>query len=211
MNSWEWKTLVENELDGVSHEGRMMRCLARYPSLMQRGRYISKGKQGYPELLEELSAHHRTLKAILEELHTRLTAREGITANGITQSAVAMQIHSHYQRSYGLALVVCIISNCVLNAVDVEDTQLGAESIHFAKEILALAEDAAIYRPIGASYVRLCLVAAWVGTADCTIRKMVEKAMVEYQRDYTQGQTMIQTGELERLSRQLRLLDPDPC
>lgn len=211
MTSREWKTLVENELDGVSYEGRMMRCLARYPDLMQRGKYTCKGKPGYSELLEELSAHHRTLKAIVVELHTRLTATEGNIASGIAQSAVAVQAHSHYQRSYGLSLVICMISNCVLNAVDMEDTKLVSESIYFAKEILALAEGAAIYRPLGASYVRLCLVAAWVGTADYTIRKMAEKAMAEYQHDYTQEGPLMLRGELERLSRQMRLLDPDPC
>ncbi len=202
---------MENELDGVSHEGQMMRCLARYPDLMQRGRYICKGKKGYPELLEELSAHHRTLKAILAELHRRLAATEGLIANGIAQSTVVVQTHSHYQRSYGLCLVICIISSCVLNAVDVEDTQLVSESIYFSKEILALAEGAAIYRPMGASYVGLCLVAAWVGTTDCSIRKMAENTMAEYQRDFAHGQAKMPTGELERLSQQLRLLDPDPC
>jgi len=210
LSSWEWKTLMENEYDGVSHEGLMMRCLARYPDLMQRGRLICKGKKGYQKLFEELSAHHRTLKAILVALHGRLTAIEGIIANGIEQSAVIVQTHFHYQRSYGLCLVVCIISSCVMNAVDVKDTQLISESTYYSKEILALAESAAIYRPMGASYVGLCLVAAWVGTKDCSIRKMVEKTMAKYQHDFAHGQVMMPTAELERLSQQLRLLDLDP-
>lgn len=216
MTRREWKTLVENEFDGVSYEGQMMRCLARYPDLMRRGRYICKGKDGYPELLEELSANHRTLKGILADLQRRLVEAEGyfIDSGNLQSTAAAEQIHSHYQRSYGLCLAVCIISSCVLNAVvdDVEDTtpQRISESTYFSKEILALAEGASIYRPIGATYVRLCLVAAWVGTTDCSIRKMVETLMEEYQGDFPQhGQAMIPRGELERLSQQLRLLDPD--
>jgi len=34
----EWKTLVESELDEGTPEGQMMRCLAKAPDIMQRGR-----------------------------------------------------------------------------------------------------------------------------------------------------------------------------
>jgi len=211
FSSSEWKILVENKLDGSTQEGQMMRCLARYPDLMQRGRSIGRGGKDHVELLEELRAHRQTLKVILTELRSRLAVVQGLIDNGNSQTALVVQTHAHYQRTYGLGLVICVIASCVLNAVDVGNTQLVSESIYFSKELLALADSAGVYRPLGASYVVTCLVAAWVGTTDCSIKTIVERRLVEYQDDFAYRQVSIPTSELERISRHLRLFDPDPC
>lgn len=208
---WEWKKFVENELDGVSYEGRMMRCLSRIPDIMARGRKTLKGNTKHQKLVDDVSDLYKELKVILAELHDRFEAvDELVNANGAPKTATLRQIHCHYQRTYGLALSICVIANCVHAAIDKENTQLIPDSLHFSKEIIAVADGAAIYRPLGASYVELCLVAAWIGAEDGLMRAEVEKSLADYQLDFANEESnKVPVGHLEQLSRQLRLLDPD--
>lgn len=101
----EWSILVENELDGSTPEGRMMRCLACLPDLMQRGRIALRTRSSVQMLIAEARHQYHTLKAILSELHDRLNAVQEPSKDGGPQAlARSMRLHAHYQRTYGLAL-----------------------------------------------------------------------------------------------------------
>jgi hypothetical protein len=186
-----------------------MLCLARLPGLMERGRKVFRGECADPELLHDTRTNYQTFKAVLKELHARLAAMQGFIANGASELAPVVQAHVHYQRSYAIGLAVGIILGCVLSAIDIEDTELTLELTSFSKEILALAEPATKYRPVGASYMVLCLLAAWVGTTDHSIRSLVERELAEFQRDFPEGQATISTADLEQIFRQLHLLESD--
>ena len=198
---------MENQFDGVTCEGQMMRCLARVPDLMQRGRKIRGREAEDPNLLDEIRTNYGTFKTILKELSKRLAVIQNLNTNEASESAPVVQAHAHYLRSYALGLTFAVILNGVLSAIDNEDTELTLESTSFAKEILALAEPAARYRPTGASYMGLCLMAAWIGTTDYSIRSVAETALVDYQGDFPQGKGTVPIAVLEQIYEKLHLLD----
>ena len=187
----------------------MMRCLARLPDFMQRGRRICRGEGQDPELLHETRINYETLKTVLEGLRGRLAAVQNLASTGPPELTPGSQIHAHYQRSYALGLAIGIILSGMLSAIDTEDTGLNLESTAFSKEIIALAEPAAIYRPLGASYMGLCLMAAWIGTTDCSTRSLAESALADYRGDFLHGQSTTPTEVLEQFYERLHLLDLD--
>jgi hypothetical protein len=205
LSSWDWKNIVENELDGVSCEGRMMRCLARVPDLMQRGRDAMEGGGSILELRDESRSLYHTMKAVLRDLHDRFMNQ---TANGASQPAiVAVKLDAHYQRSYALGLAITIILNCVLSGFDAQDISLGKESTHFSREIIVLADQAAIYRPIAASYISLCAIAAWGGATDDATKAEAKNVLVDYLLDFSYAKVVVPAAELERIFRRLRLTE----
>ena len=204
----EWSILVENELDGSTCEGRMMCCLARLPDLMQRGRIALRTKSNVQIIIAEGRHQYHILKAILSELHDRLNAVQEPSNDGGPQVASrSMRLHAHYQRTYGLALAICMFFNCILNALDPNDTVLEMESTHFCRDSLRLAYQASRYRPLGASFVMLCLVGAWCGSRDEATRATVESTLVDYGMDFPGAYTEKLMVELECTSQRLRLLE----
>lgn len=204
----EWSILVENKLDGSTCEGRMMRCLARVPDLMQRGRIALRTKSSVQLLIAEARHLYHILKAILIELHDPLNAVQEPSNDGGPQAAArSMKLHAHYQRTYGLGLAICMFFNCILNALDLNDTVLEMESTHFCRDSLKLADQASRYRPLGASFVMLCLVGAWCGSRDEATRATVESTLVDYGMDYPGAYTGTLKVELEYTSQRLRLLE----
>jgi hypothetical protein len=201
----EWKALVENPIDGVSLEGRMMRCLARVPDFMKRGKMVRNGEVDDLELLDEAKSNYQTVQTDLKELHDRLD--EAKVSNEPLNSAFTL--HAYYERIYGIGLAVGIILNCVLSAIDNENTALALESERFSEEIIALSEPAKRYRPLWSSYMIMCLMAAWIGTTDSSVRLLAERALEGYQCDFPQrhGPMMSMTMFLKQTHRQLYLLD----
>lgn len=208
----QWKILVGNQLDEGTPEGRMMRCLAKAPDLMQRGRASLRGFVGLEVLISETRLEYRILKGILGEMEARYNSVNTVQDHGFSLlSSLPVQIHAHYQRMYGLALAICLIFNCICKAIDPNGFDLNIDSERYSKEVLQLAEEAAIYRPLGASYILLCLLAAWCGSSDKKTRKLVEVAYVDYRSDFP-GDFMMDGKEstipmLKNCSRRLNLLD----
>ncbi|KAF2185308.1 hypothetical protein K469DRAFT_726837 [Zopfia rhizophila CBS 207.26] len=209
----EWKTLVENPLNADTTWGiQVMHCLSRLPPYMHRARAVLRGDGEDPKLLDEINTDYKALKAVLGELHGRLAAVEKRMVDGTPLLDPVVQAHSILQRIYGLCLTFGIIFGCVLSALDICNTEIYLESAYFSKEVLALAELATRYRPLGTSCIPLYLVAAWVATTDCSIRSSVEKVLAEYQWDYVRGREATTTiSELEQICRHMRLLDLYPC
>jgi hypothetical protein len=200
---------VENDLDQTTLEGQVIRCLAPVPDIIQRGKRDMLGRgDGLVELREETRSLYEKLRATLNQLRARWNAIDAPGGTNGYSSTVALQLHAHYQRTYGLGLIIGIIINCVLGAFDFEDSNLMLESTSFSKEILALAEQAARYRPLGASYMVLCLMAAWIGTTDKSLRSLVERLLGDYQVDSTHRYMDNLRVELEGMSQHIRLLSP---
>lgn len=99
-----------------------------------------------------------------------------------------------------------MIVNCILNALDPNDTVLEMESTYFCKDTLRLAHQATRYRPIGASFVTLCLVVAWCGSRDEVKRATVESVLVDYGMDFPEAYERLMV-DLEYTSQRLRLLE----
>jgi hypothetical protein len=188
----------------------MMRCLARVPDFMQRGKKLRKGESEDPELLHEVRTNYDTFKETLAELRGRITLVQENILDAAVESAPIMQALAIFQRSYALALAIGIILNAVLSAIDIKDTELASESTYFSLEILTLAEPAARYHPLGSSYMGLCLIAAWVGTSELPIKHDAEIAFREFRKGFPQGNTVSTTALvkiLDQTFQQLHLID----
>jgi hypothetical protein len=85
---------------------------------------------------------------------------------------------------YGIQLAISMILNAILRALDPNRTTLREESTAIASEILSLAKRESQHRPLGASYIPLCLVAAWGATEDQSTRDMMGTMLAEYQTDF---------------------------
>lgn len=183
-----------------------MRCLGRVPDIMRRGRDLFEGDEGHVELRDETRSLYETCKVVVEELRKEWVAVEQPSAYA---TILAVHQHANCQRMYGLGLLFAIIINCVLSAFDSLDDSLLVESTYYAMEILGLAGEAARYRPIGANYMTVCLMAAWAGTNDKELRSLIEMALKDYERDFYQRSPMKDMpGELESMTHQMRLLTP---
>lgn len=203
----EWRGIVENELDGASSEGLILRCLAHAPDLMQRGTTALREQAGLQMLISETRHQYVILTATLSELHDRLNSVKEFRSSPHSATSLT-RAHSHYQRSYGLCLAICIVFNCILKALDTNDTDLDVESMCFCEDVLGLAEEAAMYRPLGASYITLCLMAAWCGSRDDATRVTVERILIDYRMDFPGALIEGYKVELEHTSQRLSLLDP---
>jgi hypothetical protein len=207
LTTEEWKALIENELEGPTPEAQLMRALARVPEIMRRGRNTFEGEYEHTELRDGIGSLYETSKVSLGELQKQWATTEEPDASS---HILVVRLHAHYQRMYGLGLVIVIILNCVLSALDTEDDDLIVESTFYATEILGLAADANRYRPLGAGYITLCLMAAWAGTNDELLRMSIGIAMKDYQDDfYKDTPIKDMDAELDSLTRRIRLLTPE--
>lgn len=183
-----------------------MRSLARVPDIMRRGKHTSEGDNEHTELRDEMRTFYEKSKEVVDVLQKRWASVEQPDSSS---PILAVRLHAHFQRMYGLGLVIGLILNRVLSAFDTKDNNLIVESTHYATEILALAPQATRYRPIGANYMTMCLVAAWVGTEDKELKSEIEIALKDYQKDFSRRTpTRNLIGDLEYMTDQMRLLSP---
>lgn len=188
MTQQQWKDLVYNQIDIDTVDGQMMKCLAQIPDLMQRARHALKSPlQPALTLLgiqEEVRALRDSLLPNLKSLRERWMD---------TDSSLVMQypgfvqhraiIHAHYSRSYGLALALAIILNCMLAALDCNTPEISEGSAQLSDEVIILADVVDQYRPLGTTYMILSLAAAWVGATDPAKKAIIETRLTDYQND----------------------------
>jgi hypothetical protein len=208
MSSREWKLIVENELDGSSCEKTMMQCLARVTDLLRRGRAALQEGRSNQELWQESMILYSAMKLTLKELHDRL--ENWIAGEARHLAFVTVKTRAHYQRTYALGLATSIILNCILSGLDTEYVSLGVEAQHYSQEIIALAVQVAMFRPIAASYMTLCLITAWGVAADVATKVQAENLLRDYLQDFSYEKVVIPTRELANVFRRLRLMDTLP-
>ncbi|KAF2835758.1 hypothetical protein M501DRAFT_941160 [Patellaria atrata CBS 101060] len=203
----EWKTIVGNELVSTNHPGgRMIQCLSYIPSIMQRVRVAIEERNSLNDLVAETRIQYRIAKTTLVALQGLLYADPDQINAWTPATASSKLIHAHYQRLYSTGLTITIVLNCILKAISGSDGDLVVESTHFCKDVLLLAEAAAIYRPLGSSYMIVCLVAAWCNTSDEGSKANVEDMLCEYWSAFVGQDTQVPRKELERTSQLLSSL-----
>ncbi|KAF8862981.1 hypothetical protein BDZ45DRAFT_798610 [Acephala macrosclerotiorum] len=183
----EWSTLVENHLDGGSYE--------------------EQTDTDVEALESETACHYDTLKATLGYMHTRLRSIPDNPSADNKQSGLSLTtLHAFYQRSYGLCLAICIIVNCIFKALDPNNAGLEADSTAFCQKVLDVAEKAAKYRPVGASFVFLCLIVARCDNADTIqLPAKVQAALLDYRMDFASPEVRHLEAELAYAHRRLSL------
>lgn len=101
-----------------------------------------------------------------------------------------MGLLTRYRVGYGILLALASTLNGILRAFDPDDMTLVEESVSFSNDIMTIAAHASQYRPLGASYIPLCLIAAWAAIVDPSKQAEVEKMLGEYQTDFVQARWM---------------------
>ncbi|KIX10626.1 uncharacterized protein Z518_01710 [Rhinocladiella mackenziei CBS 650.93] len=211
----DWETLVQNELDQRTGAGNMMNSLARVPPILERGRIALRDQQEdelrnlcreTKILYDPLKAPLRVAQANYLESAQKFRDLQSSPVQDMFSSPV-MRLYGGHQRMYGLALLVQTILNGILRSLSLEhDVNLESESDCLIKEIVSLAEDATIFRPLGSCYMGLCLVLAWAGTADLETRLEAERLYKEYRSDFPLSQDA--SLELASMSSQLNSYNP---
>jgi hypothetical protein len=194
----EWETLVKNELDGTSSRGSVMNSLTRAPILMHHGRIALQMGTSVAELVDETGHHYSQVKSIANKL--------GSAYNQVRDPrTTSMRLHAQHQRMYGLMVV--LIFNCILSALDPGDATLELDAAEFGGAVLALADEAAVYRPLGSSYFTLCLVTAWAACRDEAMSRMLIEVLEDYRRDFSVVLLEPLEADLEKTRRILFLLE----
>ena len=188
MTQQEWTDLVSNQIDINTVDGQMMKCLAQLPELMHRGRHVIWSMPLNPDTLsgirEEVQLLRVSFAPILDSLRERwLHTDSNIAAQYPDFMAHRAIIHAHYSRSYGLALAIGIILNCMSSTLEGSDKDFSRHSEELSDEVVNLAEVAAQYRPLGTIYMVLSLAAAWVGVKAPAKKAAIEALLISYVRD----------------------------
>lgn len=94
------------------------------------------------------------------------------------------QQEARLQTSHSILLAQAIQLNCVLRDFEPPDMDLSKELWSFVDDVIGLAKRASCYRPLGASSMPLCLVAALAATEHSDREAQLEALLVEYQADF---------------------------
>ncbi|KAJ5650673.1 transcriptional regulator family: Fungal Specific TF [Penicillium longicatenatum] len=209
----EWDDLVTSEFDQNTPEGRILGCLARGPDLMRRGRQILQTGTDATLIRAEILTLYQICQVNLLELKARAIENDVSSVDMTSfskraEKAVRDFFYAHYQRTYGVGLVVTLFFNCMLGALVTnayDGDSVSADATELAEEVLALAERSAIYRPVGAAYLLICLAAAWAATSDPVLKAKVRVALNDYRGDFRMRDPTYLSQELEWTAEHLRL------
>ncbi|KAL2868906.1 Zn(II)2Cys6 transcription factor domain-containing protein [Aspergillus lucknowensis] len=187
----EWSQLITNDLDGTSPESALLLCMAKIPPILHRARAHEQQAPEIHDLCNELRTEYTSIRHLCDDFQARLAALETLsqTRTGKPTPKPSLQ-HAHFQRTYGLAMIVALYFSFVITGLGGGDARLRADASYLGTEIVRLAERAAIYRPLGAGYVLLCLILAWMGvvavadTHNRSLRWEIERALAEYRSDF---------------------------
>ena len=174
----EWKTLIKNPLDGELPRGNVMSCFAHVPDLIRRGRIALQSNSNTDALIEETRIQYDQVKAMVDDM------KEGYDSTKAPSTPFSVRIHAHAQRMLGLGLSIILVFHSVLNGLGDSDLSRQLESELHIDLVLDLAVHAIPFRPLGSSYVLLCLTAAWAATEDEVVRAMIIETYQVYQTDF---------------------------
>ncbi|CAI7644268.1 unnamed protein product [Penicillium glandicola] len=180
----EWDALVTNDFDQNLPEGQILRCLARAPVLMKRGKQAIRDGDDLTPLAMEVRSIYETCKLLLGELKARTVEFETSGLSTMTTIFMTRILQAHYLRTYGIGIAITTFFNCILQALDPTDYACVVESSSLVKDTLLHAQKSNLYRPVGAGYVIICLSAAWAVTTDPQLRSMVEVTLIDYHSDF---------------------------
>lgn len=172
----EWDYLIQNRLEDVTDAGKMLCCLARVPAIAdRRQRAVTNGEvDAFTDLHNEAAAIYDTSVTIsqnLQGLYLDAASKAVGSSAPRDQSDFApcdWIMYANFQRLYGLSLFTTCFLNCLLRSFSSEQANLDLreEVAQYTTEIIILAEQSEVFRPLGSSYLVLCLFIAWVSGPD---------------------------------------------
>lgn len=176
----------------------MLQCLATIPEFMRRGKMLFT-EQDVENLRSDIQIQYDKMKWILDMLSTALLEIEQPPPLHVDIEHRPTVVYVLTQRAYGLSLYISVIFNRILFSLGSQDNDLVSESSHFSKEILSIAEQSHIYRPLGSAYIILCLAAGLAAATDELTRTLILGQVVQYKRDFQWSDKMISLDDLESM------------
>ena len=167
--------------------GRTMSCIVRLPDFM---RYN-------PELLYEIRENYTAVQETSKILRDKFTAAAAAMSEQnpeinykdlklpkAVMALIPMRMHAFYQRTYAIYLSLQVMLNGILRAYDPDDMLLMEESDQMCGEIISLCHQAAMWKPMGAGWIPLALVAAYSATMDPLRSLEVSRVWNDLWREY---------------------------
>ncbi|KAL4781106.1 hypothetical protein BJX76DRAFT_336100 [Aspergillus varians] len=182
----EWKELVQNDLDANTPEGEMLTNLSQIPSILDRVKNNPNGLAGLLILQAEMKSLYSRTRKVCDLFGAQLNDIENPSQNKPPNpfSLSPTMLHAHIQRLYGLAITISLYMNYTLVALRTNDPDLSTDATFLAFEIINIAENALKYRPFGAAYVTVGLVAALMAVDDPSLQTLLEFWMDDYSVDF---------------------------
>lgn len=226
-SSKEWQRLLENDIDFTTSEGQIMHCIAQIPDLVRRGRNSRQRSVADNNIAEEIRSRYEKLITVLEKVKA---SHDEVEPSSVQKEQSAVHSHAYYQRRYGTCLMFIILTNILLRAALMYTTDLGpefstspsqgpvidlnsmaaliSEVNHYSECICVLASQAHQYRPLGASYIVMCLMVAYMGTDEPEKQNHIHLIIEEFRNDFP-NQPKITKKALEWMRRRLQFENVD--
>lgn len=153
--------------------------IADIPALMHRVRDVKDGVCLDSMVFDDVRYRYEASRSTLSIALTKLKEHEAV---GVDEKNELL--HLNLQRIYGMTLFVTILLNCLYSVLDPTQAQLVVESETYARDICTLADQSHKYRPLGSSYIAICLIAAYAGASDPGTRAGVLRTLSDYCGDF---------------------------
>jgi hypothetical protein len=101
-------------------------------------------------------------------------------------STPMIMLDTRYQTGYGMLLSLAMFLNSIVSVFRPHDISLPEESATMRSEIMTLAWQVMDRRPLGAGYIPVCLIAAWIGSNDLMERAEIEVMILRYRSGFTE-------------------------
>jgi hypothetical protein len=163
----------------------MLCCLARVPDIAERRhRALTNGEEyQIADLRDEAAEIYRvsvTISQNLQHLYLDAASKAADTSATKDRSVFSPRewiLYANFQRLYGLSLFTTCFLNCLFRSFSSDEANVGlrVEAAQITGEIITLAQDADVFRPLGSSYMILCLFIAWVSGPDNETRARINE------------------------------------
>ncbi|KAL7946766.1 hypothetical protein V8C42DRAFT_318742 [Trichoderma barbatum] len=143
-----------------------------------------------PDLIRDPAMHKYDIAIAYDRMRVEIPLLKGgleladALASETPTSATA-KIRIQYQVSLGLLMGCALVFNGYLRAFGEDDGNMIEEANAMANDAIKLAHDASPYRPLGASFIPLCLIPGWAASDDVEIQQRVIEALEIYQDDFS--------------------------
>lgn len=143
----------------------------------------------FPDYLRQPHAHiaeineaYTTLREDGQRIHSFLD--RWILADPACLSSSVVGQRSRYQAGYTVVTALGLLLNALLRTLDLSEPTLAKDSAFFCEQLIAEAELAYNYRPLGAAYIVPCLVVALAVSDDPLQLIRIESILEDYETDF---------------------------
>lgn len=180
--------------------------IADIPALMQRVRDVKDGISTDDTIFDDIRYRYESSQVTIGTAVARLRKLESA---GVTPQTEL--VHLNLQRVYGMTAFVTILLNILCSILAPENAQLRFESDSYARDICELAEQSHRYRPLGSSYIAICLIAAYAGAKNPHTKADVTRILSDYRADFPWMSNSMCFEYVEQSALLLRLEIRDVC